>query len=494
MEIPTQQKRPTATSQVETLRVYLIALTSVPIGITITGSVAENESPLMLKVNLKPGKLAVGGRSVHYAWVIVVVASIMRLGSSGFRTSASILVPRIVESFGWSYGAVGIGFSLQWIISGLFGPPAGWLGDRYGARVAMIIGGILFIAGMALTGTMNHLWQFYLYFGVIVSISMAIFQVPLTVSVTLWFRRRLGVGMGILQSSQGMGPLIAVPIVLLIVQEWGLRAAFIIPGIGGGLLLLALVRLFYNEPADIGIRPLGADEDEPIVKSQGGEIAQVRTKTFLREAQKTHAFWNLIGIHFWGCAGHAIILVYLVAMAEERGVSPAMAAGIFVTLSVFSTITRFGVPVAADNIGSKWVMAVCFFLQVVPVFILFFAHDAWMFYLFAVLFGIGFGGEMSAFPIINRQYYGSAPVGTTYGWQMMGAGVGMAAGALMGGLLRDLTGSFTATMVLSLILSGVGVASIMFLPSTHRQQIPDWEDALPEEIRSAPQPAPAQGD
>ena len=252
--------------------------------------------------------------------------------------------------------------------------------------------------------------------------------------------------------------------------------------------------MFYNEPADVGIRPLGADGDEPIIKSQGGEVAQVRTKTFLRKAQKTHAFWNLIGIHFWGCAGHAIILVYLVAMAEERGVSPAMAAGAFVTLSVFSTITRFGVPVAADNIGSKWVMAVCFFLQVVPVFILFFAHDAWMFYLFAVLFGIGFGGEMSAFPIINRQYYGSAPVGTTYGWQMMGAGVGMAAGALLGGLLRDLTGSFTATMVLSLILSGVGVASIIFLPNTHRHQIPDWEDALPEEMRTAPQPATAQGD
>jgi len=95
------------------------------------------------------------------------------------------LVPRVVETFGWSSGAVGIGFSLQWIISGLFGPPSGWLGDRFGARATMFIGGILFIGGMVLTGTMDHLWQFYLYFGVIVSISMAIFQVPLTVSVTL---------------------------------------------------------------------------------------------------------------------------------------------------------------------------------------------------------------------------------------------------------------------------------------------------------------------
>jgi MFS family permease len=448
----------------------------------------------MLNLSLKPSTLAIGGRSIHYAWVIVVVAAIMRLSTSAFRSSSSILVPRIVEVFGWSYGAVGVGFSLQWIVSGLFGPPAGWLGDRYGVRLTMLLGGVLFIGGMVLTGLMTELWQFYLFFGVIVSISMAIFQVPLTVAVTLWFRRHLGTGMGLLQASQGLGPLVAVPIMLLIFELWGLRAAFIIPGIGGGLLLLALVRFFYNEPADAGLRPLGADVDEPIRGTQKGQVAQVRTRTFLRQAQKTSAFWNLIGIHYWGCAGHAIILVYLVAMAEEQGIAPGLAAGAFVALSVTSTLTRFGVPIAADSIGSKWVMAACFFLQVTPVFLLFFAHDAWMFYLFAVLFGIGFGGEMSAFPIINRQYYGSAPVGTTYGWQMMGAGLGMASGALLGGLLRDLTGDFTATLALSLALSGVGVASILVLPNTHQRQIPDWEDALPENMRSTPQPADSHGD
>ena len=445
-------------------------------------------------LNLKPSTLAIGNHSVHYAWVIVVVAAVMRLSTSGFRSSAPILLPRIVEMFGWTPGLVGYGLSLQWIVSGLFGPTAGWMGDRYGARVTMVIGGVLFIVGMALTGTMNHLWQFYLYFGVIVSLAMAIFQVPLTVSVTLWFRRKLGVGMGILQSSQGLGPVIAVPIVLFILQGWGLRAAFIIPGIGGGLLLLFLIKLFYNDPSDVGIRPLGADEDEPIRKPQSGEAAQVRTKTFLKQAQKTHAFWNLIGIHFWGCAGHAIILVYLVDLAELRGISPALAAGAFITLSVFSTLTRFGVPVVADSIGSKWVMAVCFFLQVVPVLILFFAQDAWMFYLFAVLFGVGFGGEMSAFPIINRQYYGRAPVGSTYGWQMMGAGIGMATGAILGGILRDLTGDYIATMALSLVLSGVGVVSIILLPNTHSQQIPDWEDALPEGMRTVPNVAHIHGD
>ena len=446
------------------------------------------------RYSFRLSNLIIAGKPVHYAWVIVGVAAVMRLFSSSFRSSSSILIPRLVESFGWSYGAVGFGFALQWVVSGMLGPSAGWLGDRYGARMTMTVGALLFIAGMVLTGFMTHLWQFYLFFGIILSASMGIFQVPLTASVTMWFKRHLGTGMGLLQSAQGVGPLVAVPIMLLVIALFGgglsgLRAAFWVPGIIGGVAILALVRLFYDEPAQIGMRPLGAAENEPVRKMQVGEIAKIRTRVFFKQAQRTLAFWNLIGIHFWGCAGHAIVLVYLVAIAEAEGVSPGLAAGAFVTLSVTSTVTRFAVPVMADRVGSKEVMAVCFSLQTLPIVLLFFSTDAWHFYLFSVLFGIGFGGEMSAFPIINRQYYGSAPIGTTYGWQMMGAGVGMAAGSLTGGWLRDWTGSFDATMGLSLALSLVGVLSIVVLPATNHHQLPDWEEEMPPEAQTEPSPA-----
>ncbi len=455
--------------------------------------------PSLLSINLKPATLAVGRQRIHYAWVIVIVAAAMRLSISAVRTSFPIMIPRMMEAFGWTYGAVGGGLALQWIFSGLFGPPAGWLGDRYGIRRVMAAGAVIFIISMVLTGFMEHLWQFYLFYGVFLSVALAIFQIPLLAAVTLWFRKHLGVGMGILQSAQGVGPLVFVPLVLLIIYLFGggangLRAAFWITGIGGGVLVLLLIRLFYNEPAQAGMRPLGASPDEPIQQMQEPEVARLRTKLFLQQAQRTSAFWNLIGIHFWGCAGHAIILAFLPAMAEARGLSQGSAAAAFVVLSVLSTITRFGVPIAADRLGSKWVMAACFFLQVAPMFRLFIAHDAWLFYLFAARVGIGFGGEMTAFPIINRQYYGSAPIGTTYGWQMMGAGIGMAVGAYAGGLLWDLTGDLNYTITLSLVLSLVGVASIMFLPGTHRHQLPDWEDSLPAEYRTAPAGSATLGD
>jgi MFS family permease len=290
--------------------------------------------------------------------------------------------------------------------------------------------------------------------------------------------------MGCLQSAQGLANVLFAPLMVVLLTQWGWRWAFWGPGIVGGLLLLGLIPYFRNEPAEVGLRPLGADPKTPLQPVQRGPSARLRTTVFLQQARRTFAFWNLIGIHYWGCAGHAIIVVYLADIVRTQGLSLATGALVVSTMSGVSTFTRFAVPILADRAGSKGAMGLCFFLQGLPIVLLFWAREAWHFYLFAVLFGIGLGGEMSAFPIINRQYYGNAPTGTIYGWQMLGSGIGMASGAFLGGVLRDLTGDYTLALVCSFVLSLMGTLAILVLPSTAQRQLPEWEKALPPEVRA----------
>jgi MFS family permease len=435
-------------------------------------------------------KLADGLRhikAVHYAWVMLGVAIAMRLVSSVERTASGVLVAYLVDpagEFGWSRSVVGLALSLQWIFSGVFGPPAGWLGDRYGLRLTMAVGALLFLATSVLIGLVTAPWQFIVYFGILMSAALAIFQVPLVTAVGLWFHKHLGVAMGLLQSAQGLANLLFAPLMVVLLTQLGWRWAFWGPGIVGGLLLLGLIRFFRNEPAEVGLRPLGADPRVPIKPVQRGPLARVRTSVFIQQARRTAVFWNLIGIHYWGCAGHAIIVVYLADIIRAQGLSLATGALVVGTMYGVSSFTRFAVPIIADRMGSKGTMALCFFLQGLPIVLLFWAHEAWHFYLFAVLFGIGFGGEMSAFPIINHQYYGNAPIGTVYGWQMLGAGVGMASGAFVGGVLRDLTGDYTLSLLCSFVLSMTGTLSILVLPTTTCHQLPHWETALPPEVRA----------
>ena len=440
----------------------------------------------MLKVNLGPAGLEVGTHRIHPAWGIVAMASVMWTTCSSVRFATSLLVPYLEDPEGayrWNYGLIGFGFTLQWLLAGLLGPVVGWMGDRYGFRRVMAVGAFLFIAGMMLTGTMTHWWQFWLYFGVLLAGSIAAFQVSMVAGVSIWFQKQLGLAMGMMQAFLGLGTAAAAGTVYLLYNQFGLRGTFWIPGIIGGALLLLGTRYFRNEPASIGLRPFGANEDDPIRKPMAAETAKIRTRVFLKQAQQTSAFWNLICIHFWGCAGHNIILVFLIAMVEKE-LSVGMGLAIYVALTVVSAITRFAAPVVADRTGSKGAMGVCFALQTFPVLLLLVAHAPWSFFLFAVLFGIGLGGEMTVFPIINRQYYGDAPTGTAYGWQMLGSGFGMALGPLAGGLLWYATDEYTSSVVLSFALSLIGVISILLLPTTSRHQLPNWEEALPAEMRS----------
>ncbi len=439
----------------------------------------------MSSFGLRPEGLVVGQRRIHYAWCIVAVATVMWMTSSSMRFAVAILVPEFEELFGWTIGFITLGFTVQWLTSASLSPLCGWLSDRYGVRRIMWVGGFFFMAGMVMTGLMTELWQYYLYFGFVLAAGMAAFQVTLVSGVTLWFRKGLGLAMGILQALQGLGTGLAILMVYLLFERYGLKVTFWIPGFAGGAILLLLTYWFYNEPADRGITQWGAPEGEPVRRLQNNDLAKVRTDAFVKQAQRTSTFWNLIGIHFWGCAGHNIILLLLVAIAIESGISDGLAAMVYLTLTVVSTATRFATPVLADQFGSKAVMSVCFTLQVFPILILLVAGDSVaLYFVFAVLFGIGMGGEMTAFPIINRQYYGDAPTGTTYGYQMAGAGIGMAIGPVSAGFLHDFTGGYMWSLWLSFGLSLMGVLCIFGLPNTRIRQLPDWEQELPLEARS----------
>ena len=426
-------------------------------------------------------------RRVHYAWVIVAIAAAMGFITSAMRFAAAALVPHLsdpVAGFGWSYGVISLAFSLQWVVLGLVSPYVGWLGDRYGVRRLLLLGALLFIAGMMLTGVMSNLWQFYLFFGVVLGVSTTIFTVLPVSGVTLWFRRHLGAAMGIVWSFQGIGTIALLVLIGAAFDQLGMKWIFWLPGIAGGALLLLLVRFFHNEPAEIGLRALGDPGNEPVQKPRRDEAAQVRARVFLQQAQRTFTFWNLIGIHYWGCMGHNIINVLVVAIAVDRGLSLGVAAGVLAAQQGVGVVARGVVPVVAERWGCRTVWIAGMFLQAFPLLILFVVQDAWAFYLFSILFGIGQGCEVPTFPIANRQYYGNVPQGSLFGWQNLGNGLGMGMAPVCAGVLWDVTGTFMAPLIMSLGFSLMGLVSAWLLPSPCARLIPDWERHLPANLRA----------
>ena len=424
---------------------------------------------------------------LHYAWIIVAMAAMMGFITSSVRFAAAALVPHLSdpEGFGWSYGAITLAFSLQWIVLGLVSPYIGGLGDRYGPRWLLFLGAVLFIVGMVLTGIMNSLWQFYLFFGVMLGVATTIYTVVPISSVTLWFRRHLGAAMGAVWSFQGVGVVAFLFLIGAAFNELGIKLIFWLPGLIGGALLLIMLKFFHNGPADIGLRPLGDLGEEPVHRPRRDEASKERARVFIQQAKRTFTFWNLIGIHYWGCMGHNIINVLVVAIAVDRGLGLAAAAGVLAAQQTVGIVARGAVPVVAERLGCRAVWIVGMALQVFPLFLILFSNDVWAYYVFAVLFGIGQSTEVPTFPIANRQYYGNVPQGSLYGWQSFGSGLGMGLAPVTAGFLWDITGSYLAPMLMSLGFSALAFIQSCLLPSPRVRQIPDWESHLTVAVRPA---------
>tara|TARA_B100001245_G_scaffold224846_1_gene198962 strand:- start:1157 stop:2491 length:1335 start_codon:yes stop_codon:yes gene_type:complete len=424
----------------------------------------------------------------HYGWAIVAMATVLQVSTNFISQAFSILIVILKEDFGWSLTAIGLAYFFRSIISAVLSPVAGMIADRHGVRRSMIVAGICYTGGMFLLSTISAQWQLYLYYSVILGIAQSLFRVNIPTTVAAWFKTRLGLAVGIQQSAGGMGGSIMAPALALLLSRTDWETAFwIIPAVGG-TIVFSLIFLFHGDPADRNKKPYGATEDDPLpVASSDPAITKLRSKVFLSQAKQTLSFWNLIAIHHLGCVGHSIVMVAAVVYATQVGLTLQAAAWIVSIYSLTSVASRFATPLLADMCGPKWVMSLAYTIQGISVALLFWTQEPWQFYLFAGVFGVGLGGEMSAFLVINRQYYGMGPVRAIFGFQNMGSGVGMAIGGFMGLVIADRYG-FDIAWIISIVASLGGAVCILLLQSTARVLIPNWEEALPAEART---PAPA---
>jgi MFS family permease len=430
-----------------------------------------------------------GSRGIHYAWFIAAIAAVLQVTTNFISQAFAVIMVTIQKDFGWTLTAITLAYFLKNIVQAVSSPVVGWLGDRYGARRALLMAATMYSGGLLLLSGMHQIWQLYLYYSILLGLAQAVFAVNIPTTVAAWFRQRLGVAIGVQQSLGGMGASVMAPVLALVLGRTDWQTAFVGITMVGGIILFTLLSWFHNDPADNGMSPYGAtatDQPQPSVRPSPA-IIKIRAQVFLQHVRRTWAFWNLIAIHYLGCIGHSIIMVGVVYFATTRGVSLPQAAWIVSIYSLCGVASRFATPVVADRWGAKGVMALAFLIQGITVALLFWTHEIWQFYLFAALFGIGLGGEMSAFIVINRQYYGIGPVRTVFGFQQFGSSLGMALGGLIGSVIFDTFGSYDIAWLISIAASLGGMVCILFLEPTSRLLIPNWEATLPPEARlSAP--------
>ena len=400
----------------------------------------------------------------HFAWVIVLIASIIQMVGSTIRNVFGVMVEPMSETFGWSQGEIGLGYAIAALCTAFFSPIAGILGDIFGAKKTMLFGTFLFLIGMILTANSSTIIEFYFSYGIVLGIAQSIYLVPIVPAVVSWFKRGTGIGTGSMMVAWSVGPALSIQALAICFENFGWQNTFMIFGIFGTLIIFICLLFFSDSPEKKGVKPYGwlssdGNSDDSVTK-----WSKLNQKIIF----KTDSFWHLINIHFWGCVGHAVILVAVIPMAVNQGLTLVQASGILSIIAVVSISSRFAAPIIGDKFGSKPIIFFSFLGQGLSVLILLGANSVFDFYLFAVMFGIPYGGEGTVIPVINKQYYGRFPMGTTYGWQLFGAGIGMAIGGFVPGILFDYLGNYNFAIWVSSLSSLWGAVIVLMLRKTDK--------------------------
>lgn len=197
-------------------------------------------------------------RSLHRAWIVAGVALIALIAAGSFRAAPGVLMVPLQEKFGWSTASISVSVSLSLLLYGLTAPFAAALMDRLGMRQVAAAALVLIALGSALTLLMSASWHLLLSWGLLIGLGTG--SVALVFAATVanrWFTRSRGLVLGILTAGGTAGQLVFLPVLALLADQIGWRAASLTVSAAALAVVPLVLTLLTERPADLGIEPYG---------------------------------------------------------------------------------------------------------------------------------------------------------------------------------------------------------------------------------------------
>lgn len=382
----------------------------------------------------------------HPAWLVAAVAFVALVGAAGFRATPGVMLHPLHEEFGWSLGTISLAVSINLLLFGLTAPFAAALMERFGIRRVVAYALLLVSAGSGLTVFMRHSWELIALWGVLVGLGTGSMALAFVATVTgRWFVKRRGLVTGVLTAGGAAGQLVFLPLLALLVDSHGWRAAALTVA-GAALVVVPLVlwRL-RDHPADLGVTAYGATDADaaPVPPVTGG--AARRALGALRGAARVPAFWLLAGgFAICGATTNGLIGTHFIPAAHDHGMTEPVAASLLALVGLFDIVGTIASGWLTDRMDSRVLLGWYYALRGASLLVLpalFAATVRPSMVVFILFYGLDWVATVPPTVALCREYFGaSGPV--VFGWVFASHQFGAAIAATGTGLLRDRLGNY----------------------------------------------------
>ena len=354
-----------------------------------------------------------------------------------------------VKDFGWNRATVTSGNLFGKILIGpIFGFAAGWIIDRFGPKKLMLFG--ISICGLAVIGLsrMNSLFEFYALYLLMALGYMCGGPLPNQVLTSRWFNKSRGKAMGIAYLGIGVGGMLVPQIAKWLTLQMHWRSSLVILGMLMIVVALPMALFVKENPAG---KSKEAKSDEPIVSSKS--ILKNRAFYFL-------AIGSMCSIGAVAGVSQNLKLFFSIDLKYTQG----EAANIISLVLGASIVGRLVMGWLADRYSKKNVMMLIYLLISSSILLLYFAASPGIIYVFAIIFGIGLGGDYMIIPLMAAELFGVKVMGRVMGLILTVDGLGEAFGPILAGWLRDSSGSYSTGFTALILLSVIGTIAVWMLP------------------------------
>jgi sugar phosphate permease len=383
-------------------------------------------------------------REPSYAWVVVGVLFFAQATAMGVRGTIGLLVKPWETEFGWDRAAVSLTAALGFVVYGLAQALCGRWADRTGPRVIFGASMAVLGVGVVAVGSIVSLWQAYLIFGVLIMVAVGGASSPTSaVAVARWFTARRGLALGVVAGGSAAGQFVLLPVMAALIDAVGWRAAFFWLGVAILAVALPVVLVLLRDDPDRDPSRAGA-----ATALSGSPMA-------LTEILGHANFWWLaLSFFVCGVTTAGLIDTHFIPHAQDHHVSAVTAAAAFGVLSLVNMVFTTLSGAVADRLGYARLLGWIYAGRAVTLVFLVFARDPATLFVFAVAFGIVDFSTVAPTTALSTVIFGRRSAGAVFGLVALSHQLGSAAGSYAGGVVHDLTGSYTAFFLAAAALSG----------------------------------------
>ncbi len=391
---------------------------------------------------------------IFYGWLVVAAAFAVTFVGFGSAYTFSAFVDSLQRNFGASRGSVALVFSLAGFLYFGLGLVSGPLADRWGARRLAVIGMMLTGLGLALAGAARNLTGVYFAYSLGVGLGMGCAYVPALGAVQRWFSRRRGFASGLAVSGIGLGTLLMPPLASLLIGSLGWREAYFVLGALAAIGGTGMAFLIEDDPRDRGLGPDG----DPLQPGMPGARSE---GTSVREAIGSRRFAGLYVACLICSFGAFVPFVHLVPYAMDHGIPQSSAVLLLAAIGVGSTAGRFFLGGLADRWGRKQTLVLMFAGMSVALVIWALSATVWPLALFALAYGVFYGGWVAVLPSVVMDFFGSRNVSGIIGILYTSVAFGTLVGPSAAGFVFDMTHSYTIPIVAGACANAVAAVIVM---------------------------------